>query len=141
MTIKAENYKSSKLKKRIAGNYGEIIEIAKIDSAKSKPNYKGTNRGKKGFDYYNINLAYPVKDTKGNILNYKYYEARLVVRKESNGNFAYDLDNFRQKKGTALDKTSLSIATGNPVSSSFLETNNTTKQTKSQKGTTLNEES
>ena len=52
-------------------------------------------------------------------MDYKYYEARLVVRKETNGNFAYDLDKFIEKKGAALDKTSLSITTGKPVSSSF----------------------
>lgn len=111
------NYKNSKLKKRIAGNYGEVIELAKIDS--SEPNYKNTNRGKQGYDYYNANLAYPIKDAKGNIKDYKYYEARLVVRKDNNNNFAYDLDNFKEKKGAALDKSSLSITAGKPASSSF----------------------
>lgn len=57
------NYKNNNLKKRIAGNYGEILEIAKINNSKS--NYKGTNRGKQGFDYYSVNLAYPIKMTKG----------------------------------------------------------------------------
>lgn len=104
------NYKSNDLKRRIVGNYGEILELAKIDSNGSQSNYKSSNRGILGYDYYNINLAYPVKDSLGNILNYKYYEARLVVRKELNGDFAYDLDKFTQKKGTVLDKINLSIA-------------------------------
>ena len=115
------NHKNAKLKKRIAGNYGEVIEFAKINS--SQQNYKNTNRGKQGFDYYDVNLAYPIKDSNGNILDYKYYESRLVVRKDKNNNFAYDLDKFTEKKGAALDKSSLSITTGNPVSSSF-STNN-----------------
>lgn len=113
------NQKNMKLKKRISGNYGEILEIAQIDPSKSQSNYKGTNRGKQGFDYYDVNLAYPVKDNRGNIINYKYYESRLVVRKDNNNNFAYDLDGFKEKKGAALDKISLSIVTGKPVSSSF----------------------
>lgn len=90
------NNKNMKLKKRISGNYGEILEISKIDS--TKENYKGTNRGKSGFDYYKVNLAYPVKTSDGSIQNYRYYDARLVVRKEANGQFAYDLDNFKEKK-------------------------------------------
>lgn len=104
------NYKSARLKKRIAGNYGEIIEIAKEDIQASKPNYKGSNRGKQGFDYYNVNLTYPIRDANGNIVDYKNYEARLVVRKDNGGNFAYDLDNFSIKNGATLDKSSLSIA-------------------------------
>lgn len=92
------NQKNMKLKKRISGNYGEILEIAQIDPNKSQSNYKGTNRGKQGFDYYDVNLAYPVKDNNGNIINYKYYESRLVVRKDNNNNFAYDLDGFKEKK-------------------------------------------
>ena len=75
------------LKKRISGNYGEILEISKIDPSKSQSNYKGTNRGKQGFDYYDVNLAYPVKNVNGDVINHRYYEARLVVRKEENGNF------------------------------------------------------
>lgn len=92
------NPKNARLKKRISGNYGEILEIAKIDTDKSKSNYKGTNRGRQGFDYYDVSLAYPVKDVSGKIIDYKYYEARLVVRKDNNNNFAYDLDNFKEKK-------------------------------------------
>lgn len=90
--------KKYKIKKRISGNYGEILEIAKMDTSKSKQNYKGTNRGKQGFDYYNVTLAYPIKNVSGEIIDYKYYEARLVVRKDNNNNFAYDLDNFKEKK-------------------------------------------
>ena len=111
------NYRNAKLKKRIAGNYGEVIELAKINS--SEPNYKNSKRGKQGYDYYDVNLAYPIKDSYGNVMDYKYYTARLVVRKDNNSNFAYDLDKFTEKKGAALDKTSLSITTGKPVSSSF----------------------
>ena len=95
------NQKNNLLKKRISGNYGEILEIAKIIS--SKTNYKNTNRGKQGFDYYSVNLAYPIKDVKGKILDYRHYEARLVVRKDNKGNFAYDLDGFKEKKKNALN--------------------------------------
>ena len=115
------NYRNAKLKKRIAGNYGEVIELAKINS--SEPNKKNSKRGKQGYDYYDVNLAYPIKDSYGNVKDYKYYTARLVVRKDNNSNFAYDLDKFTEKKGAALDKTSLSITTGKPVSSSFSENN------------------
>ena len=104
------NYKSSLLKKRIAGNYGEIIEIARENKEASKDNYKGTNRGKEGFDYYSVNLTYPIRNTNQEIVDYKNYEARLVVRKDKNGNFAYDIDNFKIKRGSALDKTSLSMS-------------------------------
>lgn len=94
-----------RLKKRIASNYGEILEMLKYDSNISNvSNYKGTNRGKIGFDYYNVNLAFPIRDSKKNIVDYKFYEARLVVRKETNGNFAYDLDKFIEKKGTILNE-------------------------------------
>ena len=51
-------------------NYGEILEIARIDLSKSQANYKETNRGKQGFDYYDVNLAYPVKNNNGKIINY-----------------------------------------------------------------------
>lgn len=117
------NQKNMQLKKRIAGNYGEILEISKINPNLSKSNYKGTNRGRQGFDYYNVNLAYPVKDSSGNILNYKYYEARLVVRKDNDSNFAYDLDNFKEKKGAVLDKSNLSIVTDSSVDGSFSKDN------------------
>ena len=90
------NYRNAKLKKRIAGNYGEVIELAKINS--SEPNYKNSKRGKQGYDYYDVNLAYPIKDSYGNVMDYKYYTARLVVRKDNNSNFAYDLDKFTEKK-------------------------------------------
>lgn len=113
------NNKNMNLKKRISGNYGEILEISKIDPNKTKPNYKGTNRGKQGFDYYNVNLAYPIKDINGNTLNYRYYDARLVVRKENNGNFAYDLDNFKEKKGVVLDDIKPSIMADNSADDSF----------------------
>ena len=77
------------LKKRIASNYGEILEISKYDpNISNVSNYKGTNRGKIGFDYYNVNLAFPIRDSKKNIVDYKFYETRLVVRKETNENFA-----------------------------------------------------
>ena len=115
--------KNARLKKRISGNYGEILEIAKIDTDKSKSNYKGTNRGRQGFDYYDVSLAYPVKDVSGKIIDYKYYEARLVVRKDNNNNFAYDLDNFKEKKGAVIDKTSLSIMADKSAHGSFNDTN------------------
>ena len=115
--------KNARLKKRISGNYGEILEIAKIDTDKSKPNYKGTNRGKQGFDYYNVSLAYPIKNASGEIMDYKYYEARLVVRKDNNNNFAYDLDNFKEKKGAVLDKNSLSIMADKSAHGSFNDNN------------------
>ncbi len=117
------NPKNMRLKKRISGNYGEILEIAKIDTSKSKENYKGTNRGKQGFDYYNVALAYPIKNASGEIIDYKYYEARLVVRKDNNNNFAYDLDNFKEKKGAVLDKTSLSIMADKSADGSFNDNN------------------
>lgn len=117
------NPKNARLKKRISGNYGEILEIAKIDTDKSKSNYKGTNRGRQGFDYYDVSLAYPVKDVSGKIIDYKYYEARLVVRKDNNNNFAYDLDNFKEKKGAVIDKTSLSIMADKSAHGSFNDTN------------------
>lgn len=117
------NFANSKLKKRIAGNYGEIIEIAKIDSNKSRNNYKGSNRGKQGFDYYDVNLAYPIRSSNGDVIDYKYYESRLVVRKDNNNNFAYDLDSFKQKKGATLDKTKLSIAAGKSANGSFSSNN------------------
>lgn len=117
------NNKNMNLKKRISGNYGEILEISKIDPSKSKSNYKGTNRGKNGFDYYNVNLAYPVKDANGNIVDYRYYEARLVVRKEPNGNFAYDLDNFNEKKGLVLDEKTSSIMADKSADESFTANN------------------
>lgn len=117
------NQKNTRLKKRISGNYGEILEIAKMDTSKSKQNYKGTNRGKQGFDYYNITLAYPIRNVSGEIIDYKYYEARLVVRKDNNNNFAYDLDNFKEKKGAVLDKTSLSIMADKSAHGSFNDTN------------------
>ena len=117
------NQKNTRLKKRISGNYGEILEIAKMDTSKSKQNYKGTNRGKQGFDYYNVTLAYPIKNVSGEIIDYKYYEARLVVRKDNNNNFAYDLDNFKEKKGAVLDKTSLSIMADESAHGSFNDTN------------------
>lgn len=105
------NIKNERLKKRIAGNYGEILELAKIDNNSSgASNYKGTNRGKKGFDYYNIKLAYPIKDNNQNILDYKVYDGRLVVRKENNGDFSYDIDGLKQNKKATVDKTSLSIS-------------------------------
>lgn len=115
--------KNARLKKRISGNYGEILEIARIDTDKSKSNYKGTNRGRQGFDYYDVSLAYPVKDVSGKIIDYKYYEARLVVRKDNNNNFAYDLDNFKEKKGAVIDKTSLSIMADKSAHGSFNDTN------------------
>lgn len=114
------NHKNARLKKRIAGNYGEVIEIAKEDTKASKPNYKGTNRGRQGYDYYNVNLTYPIRDAQGNIVDYNNYEARLVVRKDNNNNFAYDLDNFDKKNGATLDKTSLSIASDKSDSGSFI---------------------
>ena len=77
----------------------------------------------KGFDYYDVNIAYPVKDNDGNIINYKYYESRLVVRKDNNNNFAYDLDGFKEKKGAVLDKTSLSIMADKSADGSFSEDN------------------
>lgn len=117
------NQKNTRLKKRISGNYGEILEIAKMDTSKSKQNYKGTNRGKQGFDYYNVTLAYPIKNVSGEIIDYKYYEARLVVRKDNNNNFAYDLDNFKEKKGAVLDKTSLSIMADKSAHGSSNDTN------------------
>lgn len=117
------NQKNTRLKKRISGNYGEILEIAKMDTSKSKQNYKGTNRGKQGFDYYNVTLAYPIRNVSGEIVDYKYYEARLVVRKDNNNNFAYDLDNFKEKKGAVLDKTSLSIMADKSAHGSFNDTN------------------
>lgn len=117
------NQKNMKLKKRLSGNYGEVLEIAQIDPNKSRSNYKGTNRGKQGFDYYDVNIAYPVKDNNGNIINYKYYESRLVVRKDNNNNFAYDLDGFKEKKGAVLDKTSLSIMADKSADGSFSEDN------------------
>ena len=117
------NQKNTRLKKRISGNYGEILEIAKMDTSKSKQNYKGTNRGKQGFDYYNVTLAYPIRNVSGEIIDYKYYEARLVVRKDNNNNFAYDLDNFKEKKGAVLDKTSLSIMADKSAHGSFNDTN------------------
>lgn len=117
------NQKNTRLKKRISGNYGEILEIAKIDTSKSKQNYKGTNRGKQGFDYYNVILAYPIKNVSGEIIDYNYYEARLVVRKDNNNNFAYDSDNFKEKKGAVLDKTSLSIMADKSAHGSFNEVN------------------
>lgn len=117
------NQKNTRLKKRISGNYGEILEIAKMDTSKSKQNYKGTNRGKQGFDYYNVTLAYPIKNVSGEIIDYKYYEARLVVRKDNNNNFAYDIDNFKEKKGAVLDKTSLSIMADKSAHGSFNDTN------------------
>lgn len=117
------NQKNMKLKKRLSGNYGEVLEIAQIDPNKSQSNYKGTNRGKQGFDYYDVNIAYPVKDNNGNIINYKYYESRLVVRKDNNNNFAYDLDGFKEKKGAVLDKTSLSITADKSADGSFSEDN------------------
>lgn len=117
------NQKNMKLKKRLSGNYGEVLEIAQIDPSKSQSNYKGTNRGKQGFDYYDVNIAYPVKDNDGNIINYKYYESRLVVRKDNNNNFAYDLDGFKEKKGAVLDKTSLSIVADKSADGSFSRDN------------------
>ncbi len=114
------NYKNARLKKRIAGNYGEVIEIAKENTQASKANYKGSNRGKQGFDYYSVNLSYPIRDNQGNIIDYKSYTARLVVRKDNGGNFAYDLDNFAIKNGATLDKTSLSIASDSSDSGSFI---------------------
>lgn len=63
-----------------------------------KSNYNVSSSGKQVYDYYVANLAYPIKDANEDILDYRYYEARLVVRKENNNNFAYDLDNFIQKK-------------------------------------------
>lgn len=86
---------------------------------KSRSNYKSSNRGKQGFNYYNVNLAYPIRSSNGDIIDYKYYESRLVVRKDNNNNFAYDLDDFEQKKGATLDKTSLSIVAGKPADGSF----------------------
>lgn len=101
--------KTKKLKKRISGNYGEILEIAKINPEKSAENYKGTNRGKLGFDYYDVNLTYPIKTAGGEIIDYTTYGARLVVRKEKNGDFAYDIDKFTKKEGVTVDKNNLSI--------------------------------
>ena len=59
----------------------------------------------------------------GKIINYKYYESRLVVRKDNDNNFAYDLDNFKEKKGAVLDKTSLSIMADKSADGSFLNDN------------------
>ncbi len=70
--------------------------MSKIDSTQN--NYKDSKVGIKGFDYYKVALAYPVKNSNGDIIDYRYYNARLVVRKEENGHFAYDLDNFNEKK-------------------------------------------
>ena len=117
------NQKNMNLKKRISGNYGEILENAQINHRKFKQNYKGTNRGKQGFDYYDINLAYPIKDNSGNIIDYKLYGARVVIRKDDNNNFAYDLDNFKVKKGAVLDKTSLSIVADKSADGSLTENN------------------
>lgn len=130
------NQKNMKLKKRISGNYGEILEIAQIDPSKSQSNYKGTNRGKQGFDYYDVNIAYPVKDNNGNIINYKYYESRLVVRKDNNNNFAYDLDGFKEKKGAVLDKASLSIMADKSADGSF-STDNISQSNENVKSDTL----
>ena len=94
-----------------------------LKTSKSKQNYKGTNRGEQGYDYYNVTLAYPIKNVSGEIIDYKYYEARLVVRKDNNNNFAYDLDNFKEKKGAVLDKTSLSIMADKSAHGSFNDTN------------------
>ncbi|MEG2832443.1 MAG: hypothetical protein RR923_06640, partial [Bacilli bacterium] len=117
------NQKNMKFKKRIAGNYGEIIELSKIDIKQSKPNYKASSRGKQGYDYYVANLAYPLKDDNGDILDYRYYEARLVVRKDNSNNFAYDLDKFIEKKGAVLDKTSLSIVADKSADGSLMSNN------------------
>lgn len=134
------NIKNAKLKKRLSGNYGEVLEISKIDLTSSKSNVKGPNRGRQGYDYYNINLAFPIKDNKQNIIDYRYYSARLVVRKDNNNNYAYDLDNFKEKKGVALDKTSLSIAAGKPASNTFSEINLPQKNSKVNKNDSLNKE-
>ena len=104
------NYKNSLLKKIIARHYGEIIEIARENKEASKYNYKWINRWKEGFDYYSVNLTYPIRNINKEIVDYKNYKARLVVRKDRNWNFAYNIDNFKIKRGSALDKTSLSMS-------------------------------
>lgn len=103
------NYKNTRLKRRIAGNYGEIIEIAKENPNLSRTNYKGSNRGRQGYDYYDVNVSYPVKNSDGNIIDYKTYGSRMVVRKDNNGNYSYDLDNFNEKRSSVIDKQSLPI--------------------------------
>ncbi|MEG2251396.1 MAG: hypothetical protein RSD09_07510 [Bacilli bacterium] len=112
-------YKNTNLKKRISSNYGEIIELAKERvNIKNRINYKNSNKGKEGFDYYSVYIAFPKEN------NYDIYKSRLVVRKEKNGHFAYDLDNFIQKKGLVVDKTSLSIlSSGELKDKSFSENN------------------
>ena len=130
------NNKNMNLKKRISGNYGEVLEISKIDPSKSQSNYKGSNRGKNGFDYYDVNLAYPVKDINGKTTNYRYYDARLVVRKENSGNFAYDLDNFKEKKGIVLDDNKSSIMVDKSTDDSF-DVDNISQSNKNVKSDTL----
>ncbi|MEG1793378.1 MAG: hypothetical protein RR294_07255, partial [Bacilli bacterium] len=88
-----------------------------------KSNYNVSSSGKQVYDYYVANLAYPIKDANEDILDYRYYEARLVVRKENNNNFAYDLDKFIEKKGAVLDKTSLSIVADNSADGSLMSNN------------------
>ncbi|MEG2832445.1 MAG: hypothetical protein RR923_06650 [Bacilli bacterium] len=88
-----------------------------------KSNYNVSSSGKQVYDYYVANLAYPIKDANEDILDYRYYEARLVVRKENNNNFAYDLDKFIEKKGAVLDKTSLSIVADKSADGSLMSNN------------------
>lgn len=51
-------------------------------------------------------------------LETKWREAYSIATNETAINNLYDLDKFTEKKGAALDKSSLSITTGRPVSSS-----------------------
>ena len=117
------NYKNTRLKRRIAGNYGEIIEIAKENPNLSRTNYKGSNRGRQGYDYYDVNVSYPVKNSDGNIIDYKTYGSRMVVRKDNNGNYSYDLDNFNEKRSSVIDKQSLPIAAEKSADGTSLSNN------------------
>ena len=88
-----------------------MIEIAREEKEASKNNINKHIDGKKNLIiYYIVNLTYHIRNTNKEIVDYKNYEARLVVRKDRNWNFAYDIDNLKIKRDSALDKTSLSMS-------------------------------
>lgn len=47
----------------------------------------------------------------------------MILRHDNNNNFAYDLDNSKEKKEAVLDKTSLSIMADKLAHGSFNDTN------------------
>lgn len=96
---KTTNYrtKESRSRERLDSIYSKEINNPKATT--SNDGVSGNNKRKdRRTKQVNFQDNRNQKDNNGNIINYKYYESRLVVKKDNNNNFAYDLDGFKEKK-------------------------------------------